>query len=204
MKQSHFLTWKGPYLVLEGTSEVNYKVAEPIPMAKWSTLHHNMLKPYFEEGNAWSPKKKKRTKALRSGGVLKNPGVNQGEWKEQESDISPTHHQAKMRRHVQRRRLNERIDDNVSNMGQLFRECDVPESDGIPAKVPPEGNRPEAPVAADEASAEPSLQKPEQLADDQPTGVPEPREATAVSPDTGPARRPRRKIHPVIRLGIEE
>ena len=51
-----FLPWEGPYVVLERTSEVNYKVAKPSQMAKWRTLQYNMLKPYLEEGDAWSPK----------------------------------------------------------------------------------------------------------------------------------------------------
>ena len=109
-----------------------------------------------------------------------------------------------MRRIVQRRTLNERVDDDVPNLEEMFREQDVPEPDGIPKEAPPDGNKPESPVAADEAPAEPPVHESEQLVQDQLTGVPQPREVTVVSPDTGPARRPRREIRQVIRLGIDK
>ena len=53
---------------------------------------------------------------------------------------------------------------------KLFREQAVPEPDGIPEEVSPDGNRPEAPVAADEALADPLVHESEQLVHDQLTG----------------------------------
>ena len=122
VKQSlgSFLT-EGPYVVLERTSEVNYKVAKPSQMGKWGTLMED----------AWNPKEKKRTTALRSEGFLKNPGVDQDEWQEEELDTRPTHQNARMRSIAQRRRLNERSDDNVPNLEELFHKKVVPEPDWI-------------------------------------------------------------------------
>ena len=77
-----FLPWEGPYVVLERTSDVNYKVAKPSQKAKWNVLHYNMLKPHLDEGDAWNPKEKKRTTALRSESDLENSGVDQDEWEE--------------------------------------------------------------------------------------------------------------------------
>ena len=51
-----FLTWEGPFVVSEQTSEVDYKVAKPNQIAKGRILHYNMLKPYLEEGDVWNPK----------------------------------------------------------------------------------------------------------------------------------------------------
>ena len=144
-----FLPLEGPYVVLERTSEINYKVAKPSQMAKWKILHYNMLKPYLEEGDVWNPKEKKRTTALRSKGFLENPGVDQDEWEEKEFDKRPTHHNARLRRIAQRRRLNKRVDDNEPNLEELFHEQVVPEPNWIWEEIPPDGNRPEAPVAAD-------------------------------------------------------
>ena len=196
-----FLPWEGPYVVLQRTSEVSYKVAKPNQMAKYMILHYNKLKPYLEEGDAWNPKEKKRTTALRSECFLENPGVNQDKWEEQELDVHPTHQHARMRRIVQRRRLNEQCEETWRNCFAIKR---IPETDGIPEEVSPDGNMPEAPVSAYEAPAESLVHESEQLVQDQPIGVPEPREVTVVSPDTGPARRPRRDIRRVIRLGIDK
>ena len=44
-----FLPWEGPYIVLERTSEVNYKVSKPQRRDKWRILHYNLLKPFVEE-----------------------------------------------------------------------------------------------------------------------------------------------------------
>ena len=44
-----FLLWEGPYIVLERTSEVNYKVSEPQRLDKWRILHYNLLKLFVEE-----------------------------------------------------------------------------------------------------------------------------------------------------------
>ena len=198
------LPWEGPYVVLERTSEVNYKVAKPSQMGKWRLLHYNMLKPYLEEGDAWSPKEKKRTTALRSEGFLEHPGVDQDDWEEEGFDLRPTEQNARMRRLVQRRGRNERVDDDVPNLEELFQEQVVTEPARVPEEIATDEGRLEAPVTADDARAEPLLCEPEQPAQDQSSGVPEPREVTVVSPDTGPARRPRRGIRPVIRLGIDE
>ena len=186
-----FLQLEGPCVVLERTSEVNYKVAKPNQMAKWRILHYNMLKPYLEEGDAWSPKEKKRTTALRSEGFLEHPGVDQDDWEEEGFDLRPTEQNARMRRLVQRRGQNERVDDDVPNLEGLFHEQVVTEPARVPEEIPNDGGRLEAPVTADDARAEPPLREPEQPAQDQSSGVPEPREVTVVSPDTGPARQPR-------------
>ena len=98
----------------------------------------------------------------------------------------------------------ERVDDNVPNLEEVFRQQAAPEPDSIPKEFPPDASRPGAPVAADEAPAEPPLHEPEQLTQDQSTGGSEPREVTLVSPDTGPVRRFRRDIRQVIRLGIDK
>ena len=199
-----FLPWEGPYVVLERTSEVNYKVAKPSQMAKWRILHYNMLKPYLEEGDAWSPKEKKRTTALRSEGFLEHPNVDQDDWEEEGFDLRPTEQNARMRRLAQRRERNEGVEEDVPNLEELFHEQVVTEPARVPEEIPTDGGRLEAPVTADDARTESPLREPGQLAQDQPSGVPEPREVTVVSPDTGPARRPRREIRPVIRLGIDE
>ena len=198
-----FRSWEGPYVILELTAEVNYKVAKPSQLVKWRIIHYNMLKPCSEEGNAWSPREKK-TKALRSEGFLEDPGVDQDDGEEEEPDVRPTQQHASMQRIVQRRKLNEQVDNNVFNLEELFREQAVREPDQIPTEVPPDDDRPQVPVAADEAPAKQPLHEPEQPALDQPTRVPEPREVTAFSPDTGPARRPRLEIHPVIWLDLDE
>ena len=49
LSKKFFLPWEGPYVVLERTSEVNYKVAKPNQLAKFRILHFNMLKPFVEE-----------------------------------------------------------------------------------------------------------------------------------------------------------
>ena len=49
LSKKFFLPWEGPYVVLERTSEVNYKVAKPNQLAKFRILHFNMLKPFSEE-----------------------------------------------------------------------------------------------------------------------------------------------------------
>ena len=75
---------------------------------------------YLEEGDAWNPKEKKRTTALRSEGFLENSGIDQDEWEEEQVDIRPTHQNSRMRRIAQRRKLNERVDDDVPNSEELF------------------------------------------------------------------------------------
>ena len=199
-----FCPWEGPYVVLEITAEANYRVAKPSQMAKWRIILYNMLKPCLEDSDASSPREEKKTKALRSEGFLEDPGVDKDEWEEEEPDVRPTQQHVRIQRIVQRRRLNEQVDDNVLNLEELFREQAVREPDRITAEVPPDDNRPQAPVAADEAPAKQPLHEPELLALDQPTGVPEPREVTEFSPDTGPARQPRQEIQPVIWLGLNE
>ena len=147
---------------------------------------------------------KKRTTALRSEGFLEHPGVDQDDLEEEGFDLRPTEQKARMRRLVQRRGQNGRFDDDVPNLEELFQEQVVTEPARVPEEIPTDWGRLEAPVTADDARAEPPLREPEQLAQDQSSGVPEPREVTVVSPDTGPAWRPRREIRPVIRLGIDE
>ena len=39
----------GPYIVLERTSEVIYKISKPQRRDKWRILHFNLLKPFVEE-----------------------------------------------------------------------------------------------------------------------------------------------------------
>ena len=172
-------------------------------MAKWRLQHCNMLKPYLKKCDAWNPKKKKRNTALRYGGFLDNAGVKQNEWEEEKHDVHPTHQHARMHRPVPKKRLNEQVDDDMQSLEELFREKAAPEPDGMTEEVLLDGNRLGAPVAADEAPVEPTVYDSEQRVKDQPNGVPERRELTVVSPDTGPARRPRREIPPVIRLRFE-
>ena len=109
-----------------------------------------------------------------------------------------------MRRLARRRERNEGVEEDVPNLEELFHEQVVTEPARVPEEIPTDGGRLEAPVTADDARVESPLREPGQLAQAQPSGVPEPREVTVVSPDTGPARRPRREIRPVIRLGIDE
>ena len=135
---------------------------------------------------------------------MENPSVDHNEWKEYEPEVRRTQQHARMRGIRQRRRLAERVADEVTNLEELFREQAVPEPDRIPAEVLTDDNTREASVAADEAPLEQPLHEPEQLAQDQPTSVAEHREVTAVSSDTGPAMQPRREIHPVIRLGNDK
>ena len=78
---------------------------------------------------------------------------------------------AGMRSIVQRRRFNERVDEDVPKLDELFLEQDVLEPDWIPAEVSPVDNRPEAPVSAENAPAEEPFLRREKLAQDQPTGV---------------------------------
>ena len=47
--KNFFLPWKGPYGVLERTSEVNYNVSKPQSRDKRRILHYNLLKPFVEE-----------------------------------------------------------------------------------------------------------------------------------------------------------
>ena len=109
-----------------------------------------------------------------------------------------------MRRLVLRRGRNERVVDDVPNLEELFHEQVVTEPARVPEEIPTDGGMLEAPVTADDARAEPPLREPEQLPQDHSSGVPEPREVTVISPDTGLSGRPRREIRPVIRLGIDE
>ena len=128
-------------------------------------------------------------------------------WKiqeEEEPDVGPTQQLSTMRRIVERRNLNEPVDDDVPNLEEVFREEAELEPDRIPAEVPPDDNRLEAPVFAGKQTAEQPLHEPEPLVRDQPTGFPEPRELTAFSPDTGPARRPKWEYHPVILMASDK
>ena len=128
-------------------------------------------------------------------------------WKiqeEEEPDVGTTQQLSRMRRIVERRNLNEPVDDGVPNLEEVFGEQADLEPERIPAEVPPDDNRLEAPVVASKQTAEQPLHEPEPLVRDQPTGFPERREVTAFSPDTGPARRPKWEYHPVILMGIDK
>ena len=59
-----FLPWEGPYVVLERTSEVKYKVAELGQLRRWRILQYKLLKSYLEQIGAYNLKEKMRTTFL--------------------------------------------------------------------------------------------------------------------------------------------
>ena len=46
-----FLPWDGPYVVLEKTSDVHYKISKTGSSNKWQCVHYNRLKPKKKEPN---------------------------------------------------------------------------------------------------------------------------------------------------------